>query len=73
MRQVINIPDRKVSVIKHLKKQLNMSGYVVALIERDMKEGVLNKEEIIKIVKEYMGQGQQDTELLDSIQDCLSF
>lgn len=74
MRQVISIPDRKIGVIEHLKGQVNMSGYIVSLIEKDMKNQLLSREEIIRLIKEHTRElKQSDLDLLDSVQNVLDF
>lgn len=75
MRQVIHIPDKKVDVINHLKNQPNMSGYIVKLIEKDMKNELLTREKIIELIKEHSGKvsNQMDQELLNSINSTLDF
>ena len=74
MRQVIHIQDSKINVIKHLKNQPNMSGYIVSLIEKDMENEPLTKDEIIELVKKYSGKHNEiDNDLLESVKDCLDF
>lgn len=75
MRQVIHIPDSKIDVIKHLKSQPNMSGYIVQLIEKDMENQILTKEKVIELIRKY-GSGNSneiDLNLLDSINNTLDF
>lgn len=73
MRQVIHISDHKVDVIKHLRSQPNMSGYIVSLIEKDMENQLLTREEIIKLIQQYAGENSQAESMpVDSIMDILS-
>lgn len=73
MRQVIHIKDDKVNVIEHLREQPNMSGYIVSLIEKDMNNKGLDREEVIKIIQDYLGgSSSKDASLMSSINDCLS-
>lgn len=74
MRQVIHIPDDRIDVIQHLKSQPNMSGYVVKLIEKDIKNTLITRDEIIELIIKYSGKSNQvDTDILDSVQSCLDF
>lgn len=74
MRQVIHIPDDRVDVIQHLKSQPNMSGYIVSLIEKDIKNAFITREEIIELIMKYSGNSNQvDTDILDSVQSCIEF
>lgn len=74
MRQVIHISDNKTDAINHLKSQPNMSAYIVNLIEKDMENKVMTKEEVIKLIKEYGGKGENiEVDILDSVRGCLDF
>ena len=72
MRQVIHISDDKIDIIKHLKSQPNMSGYIVSLIERDMENQLITREEIIKLISEHCSNTVDDS-LMSSVQVCLDF
>lgn len=75
MRQVIHIADKKIDVIKHLKSQPNMSGYIVTLIEKDMENQLITRDEIINLIKKYGGNTEnvRNADLMDSMKGCLDF
>ena len=72
MRQVIHIPDSNTRVINHLKSQSNMSAYVVTLIEKDMENPPLTREEIIGLIKEHgSASDYSNYYILDSINSTM--
>lgn len=78
MRQIIHIPDSKEDVIKHLRSQPNMSRYVAMLIEKDLKNQPLTKDDVIKLIKQHVDLGSfepnknDDLEILDSVFNSIS-
>lgn len=79
MRQQINITKNDEDIIPYLKKQPNISKYIINLIKQDIKKEInLNKEEIIKIVKEYCSNkcqnntSEPDSEVINSIKNILN-
>ena len=62
MRQVFHINDKEVDVISYLKKQYNISKYIVNLIKKDMHNELLTEERIIELIKKYSG--GKDTNVL---------
>ena len=71
MRKTIHIPDNKIDVIKHLKNQINMSGYIVRLIEKDMQSEIITKDMIIDLIKQHGGNNKNKTDLFKSINALL--
>jgi hypothetical protein len=68
MRVNFYIQDKDRDVLEHLESQYNKSRYIVELMKRDMKkETVLDKEEIIKLIKQYAGIGSSN-----DIQEAIS-
>lgn len=76
VRKTFDIKDE--AVLKHLEKQVNQTQYVISLIKKDMQRGkneVVNKEMIIAIIEEYLGNinktNKIDTEVKNSINNVL--
>lgn len=57
MRKVFNITKKDYDILPYLKKQPNMSQYIIKLIRQDMNnDKVLTRDEVIDIIEKYLSQ-----------------
>ena len=72
----INLYIKKERVFNYIKSQMNSSGYITQLVEKDMEnKEVLDKETVIRLIKEYAGEIKipQDEGVKESVNDLLDW
>lgn len=80
MRQIINITNLDQDIIEHLKRQDNISRYVIRCIRNDMRQGSTLEDQIKKILERLLqdkdisvkNTSQIDTEIQNSIASILN-
>jgi hypothetical protein len=65
MRRQISIPDE---INKHLSKLPNASGYIAQLVEADLKNKPVTRDEVLRIIDERLnGKTGEDQEVIESL------